>query len=154
MNRWLLVVALAAVGCGKSKSGGGDAPAPVRAAARALVGSDARVHREGSIYEAAGTTRLEVELGADGTVRATEVPLPLAAVPTAVRAAAQKTFPDASAIRESELVVTPAGVRSEIEGKAASGKEVEIALDEQGHAVTGADDEEEGAGDEADADGH
>jgi hypothetical protein len=153
MERWLLVLALAVVGCGKSKSSGEDAPAPVRAAARAVVGSDARVHREGSIYEAAGTTGLEVELGADGTVRETEVALPLAALPTAVRAAAGKTFPDASAVRECALVVAPSGVRFEIEGKAAAGKEVEISLDEQGRAV-GGDDEEDGGGEQDDADGH
>lgn len=152
MKRWYLVVVLAVVGCGKSRGAGGEAPAPVRAAARALVGSDAKVHREGSIYEVAGATGLEVELGADGSVRETEVAVPLAALPAAVRAAAGKTFPDPSAVRESELVITPAGVRFEIEGKTPSGKEVEIALDEHGQVV--ADDEEDGGGEEDDASGH
>ncbi len=154
MNRWLLMVMLAAVGCGKGKSSGGDAPAPVRAAARAFVGSDVRVHREGSIYEAAGRTGIEVELGADGAVRETEVALPLVSLPSAVRAAAGKTFPDPNAVRETALVITPAGIRFEIEGRAASGKEVEISLDEQGRSVSDDEEDEEDGDEENDADGH
>jgi hypothetical protein len=52
-------------------------------------------------------------------------------------------------IRESELIVTPEGVVFEVEAKLPSGKEVELAFDQSGSAVSQEDDE----GDDDDDDG-
>ncbi|HEY8144123.1 MAG TPA: hypothetical protein VIG06_15660 [Kofleriaceae bacterium] len=145
---WLLAAA-ALSACATGSSSSPEAPAAVREAADRLVGPRASLHREGSIYEAAGKTTLEVELAADGSLREVEVALPLAALPAAVRAAVMAKLEKGATIRESELIVTPEGVVFEVEAKLPSGKEVELAFDQSGSAVSQEDDE----GDDDDDDG-
>lgn len=145
-------VVAAALACGgKSKGRAADAPDTVRTAAEKLMGPNVALHREGAIYEATGTTDLEMELGADGSVRETEVALPLSVLPSAVRAAVQGKLPPGAVVRESELVVTADAVRFEVDARLSSGKDLEFLVDPNGQVLGEEREDDGGDGDEEDA---
>lgn len=104
-------------------------PADVRKNAESLLGPSARITSEQehgtTIYEAATETKLEVELTDKGQLIATEVALPVKALPTAVAAAVKGT------ISEAEVVVTPTGVLFAVEVG-----DTEYMIDPSGKIVT------------------
>ncbi len=113
MNKLILIIALAGCGTGGTpdpRSPESEAPAAVAATATRVLGDrDRRIGREGDHYEAEAATGLEVVIAADGTLIETEVEIPVAVVPAAIRAAVT------GEIGEAALIITDGGVVYELE---------------------------------------
>jgi len=97
---------LSLVGCNHAQPA---VPAPVRATVDGILGPHARITRDGASYEGARETKLEVEVSETGTLLATELTLPVKALPAAVAAAVK------GPISEAEVVVTPTSVLFSVE---------------------------------------
>ncbi len=132
-----------------------DAPDLVRARIAALLGAEAAIDVDGPAsaptYEGEARTEISVEVDARGTLLGTEVGLPIAALPTAVAAAATAR----GSVKEAEVVVTATGVMFEVEVTTATGT-VELLIDAAGTVVSdhGDEDDEDDEDDDHDRAGH
>ena len=135
-----------------SSSSSGEVPAAVRARVAELLGAKAARHIDvegpaaAPVYEAGRKTKIEVEVDGAGGLLATEVELPVAALPTAVAVAAAAQ----GRVVEADLIVTASGVMFEVEIDGAGGRH-ELTLDLAG-AVVQQGDGDEHEGDDADDD--
>ena len=119
-----------------------DAPDAVRARIAALLGAGAEIEVDGPVsartYEGEARTEISVEVDASGALLGTEVAVPVAALPTAVAAAATARGP----MKEAELVVTATGVMFEVEVTTATGT-IELMIDAAGTVVSDRGDEDD-----------
>lgn len=112
MKRLLPLVLLAACG-GAPKSEVAQpevaTPAPVETAAEQLLGTDVTYEHEDEGYEAHASTEIEVTFADDGAIKGTEVAVPVATLPSLVRAAVSGTPTEAS------VILADGGVTFEVE---------------------------------------
>ena len=159
MRTTLILISSLAAACSAPKhakspssSSSGDVPAAVRARVAEVLGAKAARHIDvegpaaAPVYEAGRKTKIEVEVDGAGLLLATEVELPVAALPTAVAVAAAAQ----GRVVEADLIVTASGVMFEVEIDGAGGRH-ELTLDLAG-AVVQQGDGDEHEGDDADDD--
>jgi hypothetical protein len=149
-----LSIPLALVACAATVSGApGTIPDPVKKTVERVLGKSARIGKEGSganlVYEASVKTALEVVVGPDGTLRETEVEVPVAALPSAVARAVTARLGAGATVLEAEVVITDAGVAFEVEGRA-GGTVVEYRVDGAGTILAEDPDDDDADGSDDD----
>jgi hypothetical protein len=131
-------------GGGQRGVNSGPVPPGVRKIVDDVLGPNAQIVTESedgaTVYEAASQTKLELVVDSQGTLRETEIALPVATLPSAVTAA----LAGKGTIGQAEVVVRPNGVVFEVEVA-----DIEYSLDASGK-ILGQEQERDEPGDEQD----